>query len=179
VRNYARDFAEFLSPEAIGIEPNARRRYSERDALILATVADLRANGLTVEQVSEALHGGRLADKLPEAPTPAETQARESIALIARPEYERALDRVQQLEGELDLLRSERDRAIERWQSDTTDLNTRINVLERELGEARGELTALKAERLPVAVMLRIAAVFLVGLLIFLALAVVFLAGRG
>lgn len=175
IRNYARDFGEFLSQEATGIEPNARRRYSDADALILATVANLRANGLNVEQVTEALRGGRLVDKLPEAPTPAETEARESIALVAMPEHARVLDRVQQLEGELDSLRSERDRAIERWQTDTTELNARINGLERELGEARGKLGALESERLPMRTTLQIAAVLLLGLLVFLALAVVFL----
>jgi DNA-binding transcriptional MerR regulator len=179
IRNYARDFSEFLTNEATGIEPNARRRYTERDALILATIADLRANGLTVEQVTDALRGGRLVETVPPAPTPAEKEARENAALIVRPEYERVLDRVQQLEGELDTLRAERDRAIERWQDDTTALNVKIQALERELGEARGELTALKAERLPVRLMLQIAAVFIVGLLVFLALAVLYFGSRG
>lgn len=179
IRNYARDFGEFLSKEATGIEPNARRRYSERDALILATVANLRANGLNVEQVKESLRAGRLVDTLPEAPSPAEAEARQSIALIARPEYERALDRIGALESELDGLRAERDRAIDRWQDDTTALNVKIQQLERDLGEARGELNALKAERLPVAVTLRIAAVFIVGLLVFLALAVLYFGSRG
>ena len=69
-------------------------------------------------------------------PSPAEKEARENVALIARPEYEWALDRVQQLEGELDALRSERDRAIERWQTDTSELNEKMQQLQLELGEA-------------------------------------------
>ena len=74
------------------------------------------------------------------------------------------------------MLRGERDRAIERWQNDTTDLYARIKVLERELGEAKGELTALKTERLSVTTTLRIAAVITIETLVLIA--VVFLAER-
>ncbi len=178
IRNYARDFGEFLSKEATGLEPNARRRYSEHDALVLATAADLRSRGLTVEQVRESLRSGRLVDVLPDVPSPAETEARQNIALIARAEFDRALDRVAQLESELDGLRSERDRAIERWQADTSELNSHIQRLEGELGQARGELMALKAERQPSAYWVRLLVLAIIGMLIVLAVAVVFLSGR-
>lgn len=179
IRNYASEFADYLSPEAVGVAANAKRRYSDKDALTLATIARLRANGQNYESIRGALDNGQLLEALPPVPSEAEKEARENVALVVRPEYERVLDRVGQLEGELENLRAERDRAIATWQGDVTRLNERIAILEREKGLIEGELTALKAERLPIRTTLQIAAVITIGMLVLVLIAVVLLAGRG
>ena len=44
---------------------------------------------------------------------------------------------------------------------------------------ARGRLGAVESERVPVATMLRVAAVFIIGLLALVVVVILFLAGRG
>ena len=157
VRHWSDVYAEFMSDSAARRAPGAPRKFTERDAVILATVADGRDKGLTHDQIRRMVANGQYAD-LPDLPTPEEQQARDSVALVAMPEYERVLSQVQHLTGELQQARDERDRAIERWQTDTTELNDRVRKLERELGEARGQLQALEIERQPAAYWLRIVA---------------------
>jgi DNA-binding transcriptional MerR regulator len=175
IRLWCSEYRHYLSEGAAGSPDRTTRELTDHDALVLATVADLRGQGLARTQIVEALDAGRLVAALPAAPTPDETEARARVALVPAAERDRYLDRIQTLEVELNELRAERDRAIQTWQSDTSRLNDRIAALERELGEARGALS----ERLPVAVMLRVAAVFIVGMLILVALAVVYLGSRG
>jgi DNA-binding transcriptional MerR regulator len=186
IRYWAGEYGSFLSDGATGRAHGARREFNDDDALVFATISQLRNEGKTPTEIADALHDGHRVDALPSAPTPEEREARESVALVAKPEYERALDRVRGLTEELEKARDERDRAIERWQTDTqsliithqgevSKLNERIAELERQLGEAKGAL----AERLPMRTTLQIAAALLVGLLIFLALAVIYLSSRG
>lgn len=177
VREWATQYARFMSDGA-----TARRRdFSERDLQVLATIQRLRDQGKPHFEIVAALDAGQLVDSVPPLTPPEVEEARKEVGLVPQVEVERSLavERIQTLETALSQAIEERNEAIERWQNDTTDLNQRIAVLERELGEARGKLTAIEAERLPVRTMLQIAAVLLVGLLVFLALAVVFLAGRG
>ncbi len=170
VRNYARDFSEFLSNEATGAGmPNAKRRYSWDDARTLATVANLRAKGLNVEQIRAALRDGERLDTVPDAPTPAEQEARSRVQLVPLSEYQRIADVLRVREVELDRLREERDSALERWQGDVTQLNARIADLQHEIGVLQGQLS----ERLPPQRMMQIillVAAFMVIVVIVLAL---------
>jgi DNA-binding transcriptional MerR regulator len=175
IRLWADEYSAYLSDTAVGQPLAKRRRLTDRDAIVLATVAQLRNDGLNHAQIVEALDGGRLLDALPAAPTPEEAAARERVGLVPVAELHRALDRVRSLQDEIEAIRSDRDRGVIALEKANAD----IARLERERGLIEGELNALKTERLPVRTMLQIAAVFLVGMLILVALAVVFLAGRG
>jgi DNA-binding transcriptional MerR regulator len=141
VRNWSSEYADFLSPTAVGTGSGSRRTFSEQDAIVLATIADLRGKGFTREQVIEALKAGRLKAVLPNLPTPEEEEARRDVALVPVAQLQRALDEVQRVREELEQVRAERDRAIERGDKVSTELNARINELERALGRAEGRIS--------------------------------------
>jgi DNA-binding transcriptional MerR regulator len=168
VRVWADECAEFLSKPATA----AKRKFSDHDGRVLATVAKLRSEGLNYEQIRGALRDGRLVDILPPLPTPEEQAARQSIALVAMPEYQRVLDQIVTLRNELDLARQERDRAISTWQTDTTALNARITELEREIGQLQG---ALGEHNL----VLRVVVVAAMGILVLAVVFMVVIASRG
>lgn len=171
IRAWAREYSDFLSDKANA----ARRSYSEDDALVIATVANLRESGLLHEQIEQSLQNGTRVNSVPELPTPEEQAARESISLVPSSEYQRIIDRVQTLQGELEQARQERDNAIEQWQLGTTELNKRIAELEHNLGIAQGELKRLESERLPVTFWLMI----LAAVIVIVAIAVYLLATSG
>ncbi len=188
VRYWADEYSEYLSETAGRRAPGAPRKFTDNDAAIMATIAAGRDKGLTHDQITAIIQQGSL-ETLPDIPTPEETEVRQSIALIAKPEYERALDRIQQLQSDLERAYGERDKAIAQWQADTTELNDRIAALERELGQAQGKLEmietsyqqridALETERPPASYWLRIIIVIIALAIIAVAVAVV-MAGQG
>ena len=162
VRNWSSEYAAFLSADAVGAGSGSRRRFTEHDAVILATIADLRAKGYTPTQVTEALQSGRVVDVLPNLPTPEEEEARRDVALVPVAQLERALDEVRRIRDELERVTAERDRALERGETKTAELNATINELQAELGRAQGTL----AERQPTRWWLQV----VVGLVLFAAL---------
>ncbi len=171
-RGWADQYARFMSDGA-----TARKRdFSEQDLLVLGTIQRLRAQGKPHFEIVAALDAGELIDHVPPLVPPEVEAARREIDLVpaAAAEQNKLIERVKTLESALADAIEEKNRAIERWQSDTSELNSRIQQLQLELGEARGAL----AERLPMRLTLQIAAVFIVGLLVFLALAVLYFGGR-
>lgn len=171
IRYAANTYSEHVTDSAGGHIKGAKRQFTEHDCQVLATILKLREQGLAPDQISQALKTTDL-EPCPEMPDPAATAARESIALVAQPEYERALDRIVQLQTDLEQAKEEREQALETWQTDVTKLNDRIADLERELGHAQGELDILRADRRPsdywltrlaVAVLLTVAAVVIIG----------------
>lgn len=169
IRHWGKLYAAYLSDSAVG-QGGARRDLSDRDAVVLATVSELRASGLNHAQVIEALDAGRLVDHLPPAPTAEEAAARERVALVPVAELHRALDRVTTLQNEIESIRADRDRGVIALEH----ANTEIARLQRELGIAEGQLT----ERRPSEYWIRIVLIALVGMLIVGGLALVFLVGR-
>lgn len=141
VRNWTDEYRAYMSPGALG----AKRKFSEADLRILATVADMREKGITPADIAAALGEGKRIAELPPEPSPAEEQARQEVRLVPLANVERALNEVVRLETELAKITQERDIAIERRDRDVTTYNERINALEREIGEMRGKL----AERQP------------------------------
>lgn len=151
VRNYADEYARFLSAGAISV----KRAFTQDDALIIATIAHLRNQGIKTELVKQQLEAGYRVDTLPTAATPEEETARESIALVALPEYSRVLDLLKERENELARVVAERDKA----QTDSAGLNNRIADLQLEIGTMRGRLELLEKERPPAAYWLRLLAI--------------------
>lgn len=148
IRAWADQFPRFMSAGARG----SRRRYSDSDVRYLASIAHWRDRGLELAEISTLLESpDNLLTDLPLEPSPAVEQARMAIQLVPRPEVERALDRIAQLENERGRLLSERDSAL----ADNADLNRRINTLEREIGTLSGKLAVVEVERRPAAWWLR------------------------
>src|SRR5215213_7950645 len=92
IRLWADEYSRFLSPGALGQSPNNRREYTDDDLRVLATIHEKRSKGLPHDQIEGILLTGQRVDTLPAAPTPAEVEARKSVALVLRSDYEHALD---------------------------------------------------------------------------------------
>jgi DNA-binding transcriptional MerR regulator len=136
IRSWADTYERFLSPGSRA----AKRKFSTEDALVLATVAQLRKDGIPTPQIIEALAAGKRADHLPPLSTPEEEAARQSIALVPFTDLELAQERVTTLETQLARIIAERDAARLAHNTDVGALNEQISSLQHELGVAQGQL---------------------------------------
>lgn len=139
VRDWSDRYSDLLSPRATA----AKRTYTLDDALVLSTVASMRDVGLTFEAIRDALDNGQRVDAIPDAPTPEESAARESMALVPLPELERALDNVQQLTGELERARQ----ALAQSESNREALQERVIDLTGQLAAAKARVDVIERER--------------------------------
>lgn len=128
IRNWAEMYRELLSPRGAGVQPGAAREFNEADALVLASVGLLRAQGVTHDDIRQTLQEGWRVEALPELPSAEETAARREIGLVPVEAAERWKDRYELVAAQL-LSLQERER----------DYLERIADLERQLGEASGE----------------------------------------
>ncbi len=170
IRLWTAEYAAYLSESAVG-RGGARRNLTDRDALILATVAELRNQGLTHDRIVEALDAGQQVESLPDLSSTEEMEARERIVLIPIADLHRALDQIRVKQSEIDRLLAERDKALIDWEA----ANQQIAALRHKIGLLEGQLS----ERQPSEFWLRVVIALIVGMLIVLAIAVVFLSGRG
>lgn len=58
IRNWSREYAELLSPQASGA--TGQRLYTDEDVQILCLIADLRKSGVPRDQVAERIRNGEL-----------------------------------------------------------------------------------------------------------------------
>lgn len=156
-RYAANSYGDHMSASAGGQIKGAKRQFSERDCQVIATVLKMREQGLAPEQIATALKTANL-EPCPDLPSPAEEAARESVALVAQPEYDRALDKLAGLQQDLIAAKAERDKALQTWQADTNRLNDKVADLEHQLGKAEGELIAIREAYKPAAYWLRLMA---------------------
>lgn len=136
IRLWCAEYMSYLSPAIKQRSSKGNRELSEGDALVLATVAELRNKGYLHHQIIEALDNGQRVEALPEVATQEETETRQRIGLVPVSELHRALDRVRTLESEIERLISERDKA----QSDKDAVNAQIADLREEVGQLRGQI---------------------------------------
>lgn len=169
VRHWADEYRAHMSAGAV----STKRKFTDDDLRVLATVADLRDKGIAPGDIAAALADGKRVSELPPLPSPAEEAAKDEIKLVPLANVERALNEVVRLEAELARVIHERDLALEKRETDTTALNTKINALTSEIGELRGKLGERQSTRFWL-IVLAVA----VGLAV-LATAVLLLAGRG
>lgn len=153
VRRWAIEYKSHFSPGAIG----KRRIFTDDDLRVLATIAAYRDQGISPAEVERMLAAGQRVENIPPPVTEAEEAARRNVRLVPVAQYERALDRIQQLENELDRLTAERDSAA----LDQQAITARIETLQRELGTLQGQV----AERQPAAYWLKLLALAVLGAL--------------
>lgn len=100
-RQWAKVFARHL--DVLGAPPRGRHRvYSEQDMQVFATVATLKASGLTFNEIHASLDNGTLVEFKPddnELAAPAE------IVESLQDEVQQLQARINRLEGENSLLR--------------------------------------------------------------------------
>jgi DNA-binding transcriptional MerR regulator len=151
-----------LSESAIGLGKGASRVFSERDVKVLATVAQMRDQGLTHEQIVDALEGDQFVEHVPSSPAREEI-TQQPVTLVSIDQLHRALDQVQFLQMEIDRLIEERDLALITRDRDVSELNKRIAQLQGELGRAEGKLAMLERERKPFDYWLRVMVVVILA----------------
>lgn len=186
IRFWASEYSSYLSESAIGLGKGASRVFSERDVKVLATVAQMRSQGLTHEQIVDALDAEQFVEHVPSSsPRERETErvrdgeqaTTPPVTLVSIDQLHRALDQVQFLQMEIDRLIEERDLALITRDRDVSELNKRIAQLQGELGRAEGKLAMLERERKPFDYWLRIMAVVIL-IAVAVTATVVFLVAR-
>jgi DNA-binding transcriptional MerR regulator len=165
VRSWASDYAAFLSPKPAGKDAGSPRNFSEQDAQVLTTVANMREKGFGHDAIEAALAIDTIestpeppsAQTIPASPplpplrpdaseTPLPTlKPDETIVPVAQ--VQRTLDEFRHLQKDLERVEAERDRILARWEQDSSRLTERVIDLEGKIGEFRGELRAIRRER--------------------------------
>ena len=171
--NTARTWADTFSTHFSDSARGSRRKFTEKDVRVLATIAHLRDRGFELDDIQDLLKNPENFVDLPPEPDEAEA-ARRAVALVPQAQVERALDRIVQLENERDKLLAERDSAL----NNNVELNTRINTLEREIGVLEGQLQVLKVERRPASYWLTVIAAVAIAVVIVAALVILLLMGQ-
>lgn len=142
IRQYTGRYARYLSTEATP-EPGQPRRFTEADVRLIAYVYQATRQGKSHEDIAAQLDAGALSDFAWEWPTPgpqgSPEEAQTDQAMLVPLREFRAVQA---------LLEDARQR--EAAAQDTADqLRSRIEELQRQLGQKEGELSALKAQRAP------------------------------
>ena len=155
VRRWAAQYSTHLNGERTGDSFS----FSDDDLLLLWSVRRWRQLGYSLEDIGDRLAAG---ERTSEPPPSAQTTDEPPRALmIPEAQFTAALAEIKRLETDRERLLIERDQAVGKldderaaWLADrhqvVSDLNTRINGLEREIGELRGKLTVVESERRPV-----------------------------
>lgn len=180
IRAWADSYSDLLTARANG----AKRKFTNDDLLILATVAEYRDKGLSFDAIRDVLVSGQRIAEVPEIPTPEAIEARESVALIALPEYERALDNIKQLQSELtytkqalSVAEADKTKLLESAQIEREQLRNRLIEVEKQLAAEQAKLSIINTERRTSIYWLQIMLVLAVGVAVITAL-IVFLVMR-
>lgn len=132
-----------------------QRQYTDDDLLVLWSVRRWRQLGLSLDDIGDRLASGQRASEAPPEPPAGD---RRRVEMVPAAVHSAALAELRQLEHERDRLLAERDSA----RVEAGKFADRIVELERAIGEARGRLQIVEAERQPAAYWLRWLAVAVV-----------------
>jgi DNA-binding transcriptional MerR regulator len=134
VRNWKDEWAKYLSPGLSNSAKGVPLVFSDRDVMVLATVAACKEQQFSNEEIRAVLDkGDEHLVNIPPMPSPAEQAARAKVQLIPVSEYRRE---IMTLTAERDRLIGERDK-YERLYRDTVD---QMGELKQQLGVLQGEL---------------------------------------
>lgn len=142
IRKWSGQYAEFLSRRSGRPKPGQDRDFDDSDVLVMATVAHLRNEGLSHDQITQQLADRWRVESVPPLPDPEVEEARRRVDLVPADRLARALDRIDQLQGDITRLIAERDRALQ----DATDTRDKLADLREELGAARARAELLDQE---------------------------------
>jgi DNA-binding transcriptional MerR regulator len=133
IRNWSGLYAEFLTPLGAGVKEGATREFSHEDCLTLASVAFLRDQGDSHDEIRDTLRGGWRVGALPDLPPPEVEEARREVRLVPVAEVEKWRDMFALESKERDKVQKALDAAQER-----------IAELEREVGQHEGKEGEIK-----------------------------------
>lgn len=153
IKNWAKHptLEQFFSAGAKGEDGNFQRTFTEADVLVLSTIHYLRTNGTSDwEQIARRLEGGERHQEFPQNAIAADPrtvpiqQAEQSArAMATLAERDAAMQRVRELETEVDRLRAERETDRSRYEAEAGKLHDQIARLNREIGRLEGRIESL------------------------------------
>jgi DNA repair exonuclease SbcCD ATPase subunit len=117
----------------------ATRMFDAGDQIILATVAELRNQGVPHERIEEELESGWRVETVPPGNPPEEDAARQQIALVSVDRLNRALDEVKRLNDQLE--EAKQQTQVERGRYE--EAKEELTRLQREMGRLEGRLENL------------------------------------
>ncbi len=140
IRNYAKEFKDFLSAEPLKGEA---RIFTDDDVRILAFVSRLSDSGMSYDDIHEAVRR-KLSEGSPFPPMiPAATPS-ESQGLIPLPEVEARLAQkdaqISQLEARLEEVRKQIEQNRQERREERETYTEQIGRLNQEIGELKAEL---------------------------------------
>jgi DNA-binding transcriptional MerR regulator len=133
IRKWSGQYARFLSPRAGSPQAGQDREFNEADQLLMSSIAHLRDDGKSHDEIEQTIDEGWRVEHLPAAPDPQTEELRSKVALVPVDRLHRALDRVQVLEDEITRMARERDEARQGEKQSAE----RIADLREQLAEAR------------------------------------------
>lgn len=181
IRSWADIASDLLSPRATA----AKRTYTLDDGLILATIGELRSQGLSFEAIRDAIANGQRIESMPHVPGRQEHERKQDEGIVLQSEYQGVLSLLdqersyrQRVEQELERAITHRDKLQQRletetsdirqgWRSEVNTLNKQIIDLQHEKGIIEGRLQEVERQRpsvmywLAVLVLLVMAAIFI------------------
>ena len=149
VRNWATEFASFLSDDAVGGD-NKHRIFTQDDLTVFALISELKAKRMSTDDILATLatgNRGELPENITTGIVPVDTAIKitrlESEVELYKQSYEKSLIELQQLkldkarlEGELSSLSVVRDQLAEE--------HTKRDALMREIGKLEAKLEMIQ-----------------------------------
>lgn len=136
IRKWAQQYEDFLSVIGGGVAPGAVREFNEDDQIVLASVAHLRNEGRSHDEIRQVLAEGWRVEEVPAPPSRlVQETARETGALTVG-QAKALVERVRFLE----------DRVAQLEEQDAARVRE-LREMERELGRVEGELKVLRELR--------------------------------
>jgi DNA-binding transcriptional MerR regulator len=146
VRNYAKQFNEFLSPEP---PKGEARTFTDDDVRILGFISRLSDSGMSYDDIKEAIKR-KLTEGTPFPPVLPTLAAPEVQGLITVQEMESQLAvkdaRIAEMEARLEELRKQIDQFRQERREERDVYTTEIGRLNQEIGELRAELKAFRGK---------------------------------
>ena len=179
IRDWSRRWKAHLSKGA-----NAgRRRYTDSDIRVLATIANYRNQGLSLDAIDKLLNEGKLIpiDDIPKEPTPGSEAARQAMEIVEIPRDTYLLDveryqlQIETYQTEITRLKTALDEAVE----DKEELQSRLMEVTANYEAAKAQVTIIQQERRPAQYWLAIIAAITVAVVVIAAVAIVWLSNRG
>jgi len=177
IRDWSDRYQSLLSKRAT----SGRRKFTEDDFLLLATIADYRDKGLSLDAIEAALQKGQRIDKAPDVPTPDELEARQDVEIVAIPrdsyllEVERYQLQIEVAKAEIERLKSDLVGAV----GDKERIQSRLMEVTSLYDAAKARLEIIEQERRPAAYWLAIIAGIVITVILIAAVVVVYFGSRG
>ena len=147
IRNYAKEFKDFLSPEPARGEA---RIFTDDDVRVLAFISRLSDSAMSYDDIREAMRR-KLTEGTPFPPVIPASPIVESKGLIPLPEVEAQLAKkdaqITQLEARLEELRKQIEQNRQERREEREIYTDQIGKLNQEIGELRSELKRLNQKK--------------------------------